>query len=81
MRVNCEIDNLRITAHMGLGRLVAALRAEKKFPSREMAKRLHISRPTLYNYENGKSKMPMETFLSICAVLEVKIEQIQGGRS
>ena len=39
----------------------------------ELAKQLNISRTTLWRYLENKKDIPLETFLKICEVLEIKL--------
>ena len=39
----------------------------------ELAKKLNISRTTLWRYLENKKDIPLETFLKICEVLEIKL--------
>lgn len=39
----------------------------------ELTKQLNISRTTLWRYLENKKDIPLETFLKICEVLEIKL--------
>ena len=39
----------------------------------DLAKQLNISRTTLWRYLENKKDIPLETFLKICEVLEIKL--------
>ena len=47
--------------------------AIKKIDKTELAKQLNISRTTLWRYLENKKDTPLETFLKICEVLEIKL--------
>lgn len=38
----------------------------------ELAKQINISRTTLWRYLENKKDIPLETFLKICEILEIK---------
>ena len=46
---------------------------EKNIGKTEIAKKLNISRTTLWRYLENKKDIPLETFLKICEVLELEI--------
>ena len=47
--------------------------AIKMIDKTELAKQLNISRTTLWRYLENKKDIPLETFLNICEVLEIKL--------
>ena len=46
---------------------------ERNIGKTELAKQLNISRTTLWRYLENKKDTPLETFLKICEVLEIKL--------
>ena len=46
---------------------------ERNISKTELAKQLNISRTTLWRYLENKKDIPLETFLKICEVLEIKL--------
>ena len=47
--------------------------AIKMIDKTDLAKQLNISRTTLWRYLENKKDIPLETFLKICEVLEIKL--------
>ena len=47
--------------------------AIKMIDKTELSKQLNISRTTLWRYLENKKDIPIETFLKICEVLEIKL--------
>ena len=46
---------------------------ERNIGKTDLAKQLNISRTTLWRYLENKKDIPLETFLKICEVLEIKL--------
>ena len=46
---------------------------ERNIGKTDIAKQLNISRTTLWRYLENKKDIPLETFLKICEVLEIKL--------
>ena len=46
---------------------------ERNIAKTDLAKQLNISRTTLWRYLENKKDIPLETFLKICEVLEIKL--------
>ena len=47
--------------------------AIKMIDKTDIAKKLNISRTTLWRYLENKKDIPLETFLKICEVMELEI--------
>lgn len=45
---------------------------ERNIGKTDLAKQLNISRTTLWRYLENKKDIPLETFLKICEILEIK---------
>ena len=52
---------------------ITARMTDRNIGKTELAKQLNISRTTLWRYLENKKDIPLETFLNICEVLEIKL--------
>lgn len=62
-----------------VGKNIKKIRKEKNLTQDELAERLHCTRQTISNYENGKSEPGIELLIQIAEVLEVEINDLIYG--
>lgn len=62
-----------------VGKNIKKIRKEKNLTQDELAKRLHCTRQTVSNYENGKSEPGIDLLIEIAGVLEVQINDLIYG--
>lgn len=62
-----------------VGKNIKRIRKEKNLTQDELAERLHCTRQTISNYENGKSEPCIELLIEIAKVLEVEINDLIYG--
>lgn len=62
-----------------VGKHIKKIRKEKKLTQDDLAERLHCTRQTISNYENGKSEPGIEILIELAGVLEVEIDDLIYG--
>lgn len=62
-----------------VGRNIKKIRKDKNLTQDELAERLHCTRQTISNYENGKSEPNIELLIEIASVLEVEVTDLIYG--
>ncbi len=62
-----------------VGKNIRKIRKEKNLTQDELAERLHCTRQTISNYENGKSEPGIDLLVEIAGVLEVKVNDLIYG--
>lgn len=62
-----------------VGKNIKKIRKEKNLTQDELAERLHCTRQTISNYENGKSEPDIELLIEIAGVLGVEINDLIYG--
>ena len=62
-----------------IGKHIRKIRKEKNLTQEELAERLHCTRQTISNYENGKSEPDIAHLIEIAGALEVEINDLIYG--
>ncbi|MDE6845477.1 MAG: helix-turn-helix domain-containing protein [Lachnospiraceae bacterium] len=62
-----------------VGKNIKKIRKEKNFTQEDLAERLHCTRQTISNYENGKSAPDIELLIEIAGVLDVEVNDLIYG--
>lgn len=62
-----------------VGKNIKKIRKEKNFTQEDLAERLHCTRQTISNYENGKSEPDIELLIEIAGVLGVEVNDLIYG--
>ena len=62
-----------------VGKHIKKIRKEKNLTQDDLAERLHCTRQTISNYENGKSEPGIEILIELAGVLEVEIDDLIYG--
>ena len=62
-----------------IGKHIRKIRKEKNLTQEELAERLHCTRQTISNYENGKSEPDIALLIEIAGALEVEINDLIYG--
>ena len=62
-----------------VGKHIKKIRKEKNLTQDDLAERLHCTRQTISNYENGKSEPGIEILIELARVLEVEINDLIYG--
>lgn len=62
-----------------IGKNIKQLRAQQNMTQDELANRLFVTRQTVSNYENGKSKPDIEMLIKIADVLRTDVQQLIYG--
>lgn len=62
-----------------VGKNIKKIRKEKNLTQDELAERLHCTRQTVSNYENGKSEPGIDLLIEIASVLGVEINDLIYG--
>ncbi len=62
-----------------VGKHIKKIRKEKNLTQDDLAERLHCTRQTISNYENGKSEPGIEVLIELAGVLEVEINDLIYG--
>lgn len=62
-----------------VGKNIKKIRKEKNLTQDELAERLHCTRQTISNYENGKSEPGIDLLIEIAGVLGVEINDLIYG--
>lgn len=62
-----------------VGKNIKKIRKEKNLTQEDLAERLHCTRQTISNYENGKSEPSIELLLEIAGVFGVEINDLIYG--
>lgn len=62
-----------------VGKNIRKIRKEKNLTQDELAERLHCTRQTVSNYENGKSEPGIDLLIEIAGVLEVEVSDLIYG--
>lgn len=59
-----------------VGKNIKEIRKEKNLTQDDLAERLHCTRQTISNYENGKSEPHIELLVEIAGVLDVEVNDL-----
>lgn len=62
-----------------VGKNIKKIRKEKNLTQDDLAERLHCTRQTISNYENGKSEPNIELLIEIAGVLDVEVNDLIYG--
>ncbi len=62
-----------------IGKNIRYARIRKKMTQDELAEKLFVTRQTVSNYENGKSRPDIEILISVSKILEVELEELLYG--
>lgn len=62
-----------------VGKHIKKIRKERNLTQDDLAERLHCTRQTISNYENGKSEPGIEILVELAGVLEVEINDLIYG--
>ena len=62
-----------------IGKNIRKLRTRKNMTQDELAEKIFVTRQTVSNYENGKSRPDVDMLVSIAQVLETDIQQLIYG--
>ena len=62
-----------------IGKNIKQLRTQKNMTQDELAERIFVTRQTVSNYENGKSRPDVDMLVQIAQVLETDIQQLIYG--
>lgn len=62
-----------------VGKNIKKIRKEKNLTQDDLAERLHCTRQTISNYENGKSEPHIELLVEIAGVLDVEVNDLIYG--
>ena len=62
-----------------IGNNIKTARIRKKLTQDELAEKLYVTRQTVSNYENGKSRPDVEFLISISDILGVELEELLYG--
>ncbi len=62
-----------------VGKNIKKIRKERNLTQDDLAERLHCTRQTISNYENGKSEPNIALLVEIANVLEVEVNDLIYG--